>query len=397
MEDDSNEEVAPVGRLDSFILSSNTPSTQYETIKPSLFEQRITLLEKKLEEQSNTINELKSENIALKNQLNDAFQNIITIYNKLDNYNKIENFNTKLNQINLNFLYYSMDDKLYKLEESYKSLNHDIIKTRGEYGLINSGIKHYLKSNIAKCELKYKSSVDGKNKDIYHNKCDDILYQLFIIKTTNNKRFGIFFCNNKKNMTSNSNNTTNINNNNINNNLYSINSLSNSNIFTNRNYNYNENKELNYYQTLRSFNSFNDRFNYNYNNYFSNQDNLSSNNNNNNNLLFSSLSSLSSLSSYRKHNTVSVDFNNNYDTNKKNEIFNCKSKPDKFFAFSLNNFKNYYLNNKNGNYTPCFSIYFDPNRESFYGKEKKNSSGQYLLTGKEEFNILEFEVYEIDV
>ena len=55
MEDDSNEEVAPVGRLDSFILSSNTPSTQYETIKPSQFEQRITLLEKKLEEQSNTI------------------------------------------------------------------------------------------------------------------------------------------------------------------------------------------------------------------------------------------------------------------------------------------------------------------------------------------------------
>ena len=42
MEDDSNEEVAPVGRLDSFILSSNTPSTQYETIKPSQFEKRIT-------------------------------------------------------------------------------------------------------------------------------------------------------------------------------------------------------------------------------------------------------------------------------------------------------------------------------------------------------------------
>ena len=60
MEDDSNEEVAPVGRLDSFILSSNTPSTQNETIKPSLSEQRISLLEKKLEEQSNQINELNS-------------------------------------------------------------------------------------------------------------------------------------------------------------------------------------------------------------------------------------------------------------------------------------------------------------------------------------------------
>ena len=90
-----------------------------------------------------------------------------------------------------------------------------------------------------------------------------------------------------------------------------------------------------------------------------------------------------------------------FDNNKKNEIFNCKSKPDKFFAFSLNNFKNYFLNTKNSNNTPCFSIYFDPNRESFYGKEKKiniNSQiGQYVLTGKEEFNILEFEVYEIDV
>lgn len=392
MEDDSNEEVAPVGRLDSFILTSNTPSTQNETLKPSLSDQRISLLEKKLEEQSNQIKNLKSENIALKNQLNDAFQNIITIYNKLNNYNKIENFNTKLNQINLNFLYYSMDDKLYKLEDSYKSLNHDIIKTRGEFGLINSGIKHYLKSNIAKCELKYKSSVDGKSKDIYHNKCDDILYQLFIIKTTNNKRFGIFFCNNKKNNIDNSN----INNNTYNtNNLFNINSLSNSNIFNNRNYN--ENKELNYYQSYRSFNSFNDRYNYNnynyYNNYFSNQDNINNNSSNNNNLL----SSLSSLSSYKRHNTISVDFNNNYDTNKKYEIFNCKSKPDKFFAFSLNNFKNYYLNNKNVNNTPCFSIYFDPNRESFYGKEKKISSGQYILTGKEEFNILEFEVYEIEI
>ena len=368
MEDNSNEEVAPVGRLESFIFN-NPPMTQRETFKPSPIEEKLVLLEKKIEEQGKEIKELKSENKALKNQLNDSYQNIIAIYNKLNNYNKLENFNTKINQMNLNFLYYSMDDKLYKLEDSYKSLNHDIIKTRGEFGLINSGIKRYLKSNIAKCELKYKSSVDGKSKDIFHSKCDDILYQLFIIKTTNNKRFGIFFCNKKNN------NEENINNKN---NLYSINSLSNSNIFNNRNYN--ENSELNYYQTYRSFN---DNFNYNYANYFSNQDNRS------NNLL---------LSSYRKSDTLSVDY---FDNNKKNEIFNCKSKPDKFFAFSLNNFKNYFLNTKNSNNTPCFSIYFDPNRESFYGKEKKiniNSQiGQYVLTGKEEFNILEFEVYEIDV
>ena len=184
MEDNSNEEVAPVGRLESFIFN-NPPMTQRETFKPSPIEEKLVLLEKKIEEQGKEIKELKSENKALKNQLNDSYQNIIAIYNKLNNYNKLENFNTKINQMNLNFLYYSMDDKLYKLEDSYKSLNHDIIKTRGEFGLINSGIKKYLKSNIAKCELKYKSSVDGKSKDIFHSKCDDILYQLFIIKTTN--------------------------------------------------------------------------------------------------------------------------------------------------------------------------------------------------------------------
>ena len=51
--------------------------------------------------------------------------------------------------------------------------------------------------------------------------------------------------------------------------------------------------------------------------------------------------------------------------------------------------------------TPCFSINFDPNRESYYGKEKKvNINSQlkdFVLSGKEEFNILEFEVYEIEI
>ena len=39
-----------------------------------------------------------------------------------------------------------MDDQLYKLEDSFKSLNHDIIKSRAELGLINNGVKFQLKS-----------------------------------------------------------------------------------------------------------------------------------------------------------------------------------------------------------------------------------------------------------
>ena len=104
MEDDSNEEVAPVGRLESFILSS-CPTALGDISKPSVSEQRISLLEQKLEEQGQQINELRSENDALKKQLNEAFQNIITIYNKINKVNKLENYNTKLDQINLNFLY----------------------------------------------------------------------------------------------------------------------------------------------------------------------------------------------------------------------------------------------------------------------------------------------------
>ena len=362
MEEDSNEEVAPVGRLESFILSSN-PCTQIATPKSSISEQKLCMLEQKLEEQGEQIKELKNENEFLKKQLNEAFQNIIAIYNKLNKTKKIDKCCTKLEQINLNLLYHSMDDQLYKLEDFYKTLNHDIIKSRAEFGLINLGIKHQLRKNIAKCVLKYKASVDGKNKDIFHDKCDDILYQLFIIKTTNDRRFGIFFCNKG-------------NNNDINNKM----SNDNLNIISRRNNdNFNFTRENNLLQAYRSYSNF--QYMNKYNNYFNSDNNL---------LLFRN----------NNVNASSVDWSN-YDKDKSNLIFNCKEKPEKFFAFSLNHGKNYFLNTKNPNNTPCFSIYFDPNRESFYGKEKKiNINSQikdFILSGKEEFNILEFEVYEIDV
>ena len=46
MEDNSNEEVAPVGRLESFIFN-NPPMTQRETFKPYPIEEKLVLLEKK--------------------------------------------------------------------------------------------------------------------------------------------------------------------------------------------------------------------------------------------------------------------------------------------------------------------------------------------------------------
>ena len=333
--EDFNEEVAPVGKLESFLLNQDSPTPELNN-KPKIKNQddkNYFLLQKRIEEQGKEIKELKIENETLKKQLNEAFQNIISIYNRLDKYNKLEKLLSKLNQIQLNFLFNSLDDQLYKLEDSFKSLNHELIKSRAEFGLINLGIKRQLKSNIGKCILKYKASVDGKNPNIFHLKCDNIFYQLLIIKTTNERRFGVFFCNNK---------------------------------------NYLKNNNMLY----NTFNGF-------YKNYinhkqFNNRDNFQMTQNNN----------------------MSMDFTD-INNDKINEIFNCKSRPDKFFAFSLNNSKIFYPNFKNTANTPCFSINFDPNRESYYGKEKKVNINlqvkDFVLSGKEEFNILEFEVYEIEI
>ena len=199
----SIEDVAPVGRIDSSIMNQGPPTPQINNNFSSQNNNNIFLLEKKVEEQGNEIKELKNENKLLKNQLNEAFQNIISIYNKLNKFNKIESYLEKMNKIDLNFLYNSLDNQVYKLEDSYKSLNHDIIKNRGELGLINSGIKRKINSNISKFILKYKASVDGKNPEIFYSKCENIFYTLFIIKTNNDKRFGVFFYNKQKKLDNN--------------------------------------------------------------------------------------------------------------------------------------------------------------------------------------------------
>ncbi len=168
--EDYSDEVAPVGKIESFIINQGppTPELNDKLYNKDPVNNGLSSLEKKIEEQGKEIKELKKENETLKKQLNEAFQNIITIYNKLNKFNKLENSLNKLNQMQLNFLYNSLDDQLYKLEDSFKSLNHELIKNRAEFGLINSGIKFQLKANIDKCILKYKASVDGKNPNIYH-------------------------------------------------------------------------------------------------------------------------------------------------------------------------------------------------------------------------------------
>ena len=167
--DASIDDVAPVGRIDSSIINQDPPTPDINK-EFNIMNNNLISLQKKVDEQSNEIKELKNENQQLKNQLNEAFQNIISIYNKLNEFNKLDNYLNKINEFDLNFLYNGLDNQLYKLEDSYKSLNHDIIKNRAELGLINSGIKRLLDLNMSKCILKYKSSVDGKSPNIFHLK-----------------------------------------------------------------------------------------------------------------------------------------------------------------------------------------------------------------------------------
>ena len=338
------DEVAPVGIIESAILNQSPTPETFSKINQTE-SNNIIYLQKKIEEQGNAIKELKNENKQLKYQLNEAFQNIISIYNKLNMFNKLDNCLDKINHVDLNFQYNKLDNNLYKLEDSFKSLNHEIIKNRCEFSTINSGVKHLFNKNIKKCILKYKATVDGKNVETFHSKCDEIFYKLFIIRTTNERRFGVFFSGKPTK------------------NLDSFSKISRISSFKS----FDSILPTNFYRTFNSFD-----------NYISENYSIDYMNNNNKN-----------------------SYNNRNDN--QDEIFNCKMCPQKFFIFSLNKGKIYYPLPNSGNFSkmPCFSINFDPETESYYGKENKINiniqTKECVLSGKEEFNILEFEVYEIEI
>jgi predicted RNase H-like nuclease (RuvC/YqgF family) len=141
--EDSFDDVAPVGRIDSVILNQGPPTPEINNNISNQNDNNYISLLKKLDEQGNEIKELKNENKQLKNQLNEAFQNIASIYNKLNKFNKLDNYLNKVNQFDLNFLYNRLDNQLYKLEDSYKSLNHDIIKIELNLVLLIQELKIY--------------------------------------------------------------------------------------------------------------------------------------------------------------------------------------------------------------------------------------------------------------
>ena len=147
------------------------------------------------------INQLREENNNLKNELNEFKNNfkIICQYNLLD--------------INSPF-------KLKYIFEQIKSAHKTrLINKEDELVIINKGIKHLLNKSICSMKILYCSETNGEDPDKFNEKYDEILdYAIIIIKTKDEKKFGIF-CNKKNDAFNNQNLNLDINLNNQNENM----------------------------------------------------------------------------------------------------------------------------------------------------------------------------------
>ena len=147
------------------------------------------------------INQLREENNNLKNELNEFKNNfkIICQYNLLD--------------INSPF-------KLKYIFEQIKSAHKTrLINKEEELVIINKGIKHLLNKSICSMKILYCSETNGEDPDKFNEKYNEILdYAIIIIKTKDEKKFGIF-CNKKNDAFNNQNLNLDINLNNQNKNM----------------------------------------------------------------------------------------------------------------------------------------------------------------------------------
>lgn len=113
---------------------------------------------------------------------------------------------------------------------------------------------------------------------------------------------------------------------------------------------------------------------------------------------------LDNLNNFGRNNIRLYQNNNNYinqninnTINIKNiSIFNSSSLSKDYFVFSLDELKNFYCNNQKNENNPQFSIFYDANRQTLYGQETL-SNNQFKLSGKQEFNIKDFEIYNVEI
>ena len=112
-----------------------------------------------------------------------------------------QNFNAYKKKMNLNFLYNSFDPFAYKLDDIYNALSsQDIIQNRRDFYLINQGIQHLFKNNIAFFECIYKSNNLNFELEKFNKKCNNSIYSILIILTQDGERFGAFLNNKVENI-----------------------------------------------------------------------------------------------------------------------------------------------------------------------------------------------------
>ena len=258
--------------------------------------------------------------------------------------NKINELKEKIEIMNLNCEYNLFNVESYKLENIFKKLVNDkknsLITQRAELGLINQGIKHLLNKNIVYMDIIYSSDINGEMPEVfkenYNN--ENLIYSIIIIKTKDDNRFGIF-CNREKILNQNLNN--------IIDNIPIIPMLQN-----------------------------------NMNNI--NQNNFNMGNQNNGKINF--------YMQQNNNNMINNNMNQNID------IFSSNSISNKFFIFSLDDLSIYYSNDENTNNFPKFEIKYDNNRQCLFGIESyPNLNTSYKLSGKNNFNISKYELYEIEL
>ena len=258
--------------------------------------------------------------------------------------NKINELKEKIEIMNLNCEYNLFNVESYKLENIFKKLVNDkknsLITQRAELGLINQGIKHLLNKNIVYMDIIYSSDINGEMPEVfkenYNN--ENLIYSIIIIKTKDDNRFGIF-CNREKILNQNLNN--------IIDNIPMIPILQ---------------------------NNMNNR----------NQNNFNMGNQNNGKINF--------YMQQNNNNMINNNMNQNID------IFSSNYISNKFFIFSLDDLSIYYSNDENTNNFPKFEIKYDNNRQCLFGIESyPNLNTSYKLSGKNNFNISKYELYEIEL
>ena len=259
------------------------------------------------------------------------------IKRKLDTVEK--NFNEYKEKMNLNFLYNSFEPFAYKLDDIYNALSSkDIIQNQRDFYLINQGIQHLFKKNIVFFECIYKSNNLNFEQEKFNKQFNNSLYSILVILTQDRERFGAFLKNECEN---------NFNNNNYNNGPYNL-----------------------------------------------------INNQMNNQIQPNNLMNLFDYDDQMDNPWGKPIIVNKNKMSHQIIVFNSSSNGKMHFVFSLDNSQIYYsYNNFSQNLIPSFIIHLDNRALQGYEIPIKNALNinEYKLVKTPNFNIMEFELYSINL